>query len=675
METSIDIPATSFSTASMKNKLQDVSNRPMTLVGPSKTNSINSNGYLPKDFSISYDKSIKETSSKELTSDTPTVLYSLGNGKSRIRGTTITNVTDFVKKEGYGTYYGYNIPTKSDIKNAADVASGWKLIVIEEDPTMSFRRSGVLELGLINSNKEVIQDKNINLSLNLNNYTTPIAADFDAQLFFSSVGSNPQAKQYQVQFDAEGEALFSLKTRDFSGSSGNINRYLTSESFGQNIITVDGQRRKDMSSYRTAPSGVYNPLFSLNNYQNNPMYTDGMDIELLNITNEDPKFDTNVTAKHNAYIKNKAKGITLNIFPSPDGDNFITALGIMTQVETPTFTSSITHVSLETGESAGDLGTEELLEIKATAKNMTASESTIKGVSDTRVVISLDDSLDISWDTLNLTFLNDGNNGSYFTRVWTVAELNEKASTTYFIDEENKEILVNFGTTEQFYSSYADLEQKIETDVYSYNNAKDELQMTVTARTSSKEKKKLENNLKITAKDFINIEDVIVSADETSYCNTEDRFSTYIRDVYLHLRQLVIQSTEFLTVPGKNFGTILCSNSVAIDNAATEFRVETDSSIREDTAFLSTTIRYSLNNSQIDYAVLIPQNYELEGYVISNKQEEQSIDNIVKNISFEAEPSQQYWITVYIKPSSTTPTFHHWDYKKNELGKIANPIK
>lgn len=204
--------------------------------------------------------------------------------------------------------------------------------------------------------------------------------------------------------------------------------------------------------------------------------------------------------------------------------------------------------------------------------------------------------------------------------------------------------------------------------------------MTVKAKTSKDQKNKLENKLSLEAKDIISTENLIAEANKDEYSSASDEFNTYRRDVYLNLRKIVVDSNEHIVIPEKGYGVILCSSSVA-NNLPTKFNVETDSSISDKLEFLSTVIRYPSNTKSINYNILIPEYYQLVGYVVSDTKEEiHSVDKIKENvdtISLVAEPGKKYWITAYIKPNSESPNFYHWNYKKNELGKIKidNPIE
>lgn len=691
METSVDVSGlSSYSTPNEATvvELQNMGNRPMTLVGPSGA-TMESNGYLPDGFSIAYDASYSSTdpnlntSTDDLSSETPTVMYTLGG--QRVRGVTITDVTDFVKREGYGDYYGYHIPTKANnIGNFADVACGWKLLVLEEDTTMDYSRVGTLQLGIINSSRSAIGLENLNLTVSLGGYKTPEIDDFEGQLFFSSVGSNPQGEQYLITLDPDDTGSITpyyLETRD--RGTGNINRGNegTSKSFGQNIITIDGQRRTNMSSYRLMPTGngstshwtLDEYLSQTNHY---PLYTDGMDVELLNITNHQGNIASTSTY-HNAYVANGAESISLSVSPSLTGDNYITALGILTEIELPVFKSSITHTDVLTGVVGGDIYGSDKIKVTAAAENITKTDSSVTALTDTQVEISLDSSLTVDWTTLTMAFKNYASDGtvveyvlSDFTLAGSLADLNSsKASNTYYIDAATNTITINFGTDEVVYASENDKNAGISQTGKLYNNIGDSLEMTVVAKTSAVAKDPVTNAIKITGGDAINDNSLIVPIAAKTYSTSDDAFATYRRDLVLHIRQIVIDSEQELVVPTTGYGSMISKD--AADTTLSTYGINVNSSDNTALAFDTHLIPYPENGELLSYEAIIPQYYELMGYVVTTSNTLHSEASAIATATINAETDEEVWLSIYVKPTSNELKLYSWDYKENKLGSIT----
>ncbi|MGY3777675.1 hypothetical protein [Isobaculum melis] len=678
----------SIPSAEAVTELQNMGNRPMTLVGPSGA-TMQSNGYLPENFSVAYDKSYKstnasiDTSTDSLSSQKPTILYTLGAYNYRLRASTITDVTDFVKQEGYGDYYGYHIPSKHDKTYFADVASGWKLIIVEEDATMPYSRVGNLQLGMINSNNEVIGTGNLNLAVKLDGYTTPVTGDFKGQLFFSSVGSNPQGEQYLVKYDPDDSGKlpsFYLETRDRAG--GNIHRGYTgtSKSFGQNIISIDGQRRTDISSYRTTPKGnQLESQWTLADYlaqsKNAQLYTDGMDVELLNVTNK----QGNIAAKdtlHNAYIANGASGISFSVTPSFTGDNFITALGILTETELPVFKSAIIHELVEVTPEDPTIYTTEQVKITASAENVTSKNSNVTAMTDTQVTMALDNSLIPDWSKLTLTFKKYAPNGTFieyslsdFSQAPTLESLQtNKTSNTYFIDLANKTITINFGTDETVYASEEDKLANKGKIGKLYNNVGDHLEVSVIAKTDTVAKENVTNTVKVTGGNAITNSHLIVPIQPQTYSNSTDAFTTYRRDLLLHVRQIVVNPQTDLVQPTFGYGAV---NSQKEDGSnVSTYSVKMNSGTNPLSLFDAYTIRYPKENKRIRYQQTIPEYYQVIGYVATPSNTPHAVENVVPSVNIDTEVQAESWISVYITPVTDEIKPYSWDYLEKPLGTI-----
>lgn len=694
METSVDTNSVflnpSIPSAEAVKELQNMGNRPMTLVGPSGA-MMQSNGYLPKNFSIAYDKSYKSadpsinTSTDRLSTDTPTILYTLGAANQRVRATTITDVTDFVKQEGYGDYYGYHIPTKHHTGSFADVASGWKLIIVEEDSTMPYSRVGSLQLGMINSNNTAIGQDNVNLAVNLGGYTTPAIGDFEGQLFFSTVGSNPQGEQYLVKLDPDDTGStpgFYLETRDRSG--GNLHRGYegTSKSFGQNTITIDGQRRTDMSSYRTTPKGNGKASqWSLEDYltqsDHAKLYTDGMDVELLNVSNQQANI-ADGKSFHNAYLTNGANGISFSVSPSFTGDNFITSLGILTETELPVFKSSIIHEIVEPNTGDETIYTTELVKVTATSENITSKTSSVTALTDTQVTMKLDNSLTADWSTLALSFKKYNQNGtlteyslSDFTQAISLENLHaQKESNAYFIDIANHTITINFGTDETVYGSEEDKHANKGQIGKLYNNIGDQIEVTVIAETGRVAKPDVTNTVNVTGGDAINSQQLIVPISPQSYSDSTDVFATYRRDLNLHVRQVVVNPQQDLVIPDFGYGSVE-SKRMDGSNIAT-YSVKMSSGADLQLSFDTYTIRYPKEGKRITYEQTIPEYYQLVGYVMTPNNVPHALEDVVSELMIDTEAQDEAWLSVYITPVTEQIKPYSWDYEENQLGMMKN---
>lgn len=227
-----------------------------------------------------------------------------------------TDVTNFVKENGYGWYYGVNIPF---IKMNGDDFSSWKLVVIEKNPNVDIRKM-VLNLGF--------------------NYL-----DGQRSVVMEASGTNITSKKNDI---VTGQLLFSATNTDPTNNSGNQMYYSMDGSNFKKITTKNGLRT-EATPLMMVMSRNGNPIKNYVNWtthyyytyafnsSNNAIYstTDssypeatGDDIELLDIT----KYSDN----HNVVFENNKPAVYLKM-GTTSWSIVTNILGICFDIDVPTF--------------------------------------------------------------------------------------------------------------------------------------------------------------------------------------------------------------------------------------------------------------------------------------------------------------------------------------------------
>lgn len=461
---------------------EDMVNRPMTLLGPSG-GSMLSNGYLPEGHTVD----------GSYNSDVPTIFHTALGGNNRLRSVIITDVTEFVRQEGYGTYYGYDIPS-TGTGTIGDFTGHWKLIVVEEDPTMQKNRIGSILIGNINSSNRA-GGATTTLDVSFGGYRTPASGEIQGQFLFSSSGSNVGQNQCSVYLYPNSVVNESVR---LATTSSPIPRgaYGSGNSFGQSIIGLDGVRRTNFSSSKRTTAS--------------PNNIDGTDFELLEIA-MDANGNSLQTTQHNAKLVHNAESIKLELPASTDGDNYIVAVGAFATVEMPVFESSVTHTEVETGIQGQSITAGNKVLVEMSTVNVTNSTSATVGLTATRATINVDANL-VDLTGLNLVYYDYGADYSSATPGWdstlqcVVRELSpvtsyaalEQGGLNYYYDETSGTIYANVGVPIQVTASGGTSVTK-----QLFNSRGDVLNVTFTATSSSVPATGITNSIRISGEDAV----------------------------------------------------------------------------------------------------------------------------------------------------------------------------
>ncbi len=194
-----------------------------------------------------------------------------------------------------------------------------------------------------------------------------------------------------------------------------------------------------------------------------------------------------------------------------------------------------------------------------------------------------------------------------------------------------------------------------------------------------------ENNLTINKKevvtpididfyDFIkmtNITGDVITPLEYTIRNTfqEGRLIYSNRKLTVHARQVVMNKNGQVVLPKKGFGRLETKTPTGENKS--EFPLSMVSSDNNNALFDTYIIRYQISEPIYTFIPMIPMNYELVGYVLTTTNQQHNPGSSTQiPIQVDVSKTSEFWLTTYIKPVSTQPSFHHWEYKENKFGTI-----
>lgn len=174
--------------------------------------------------------------------------YSSGNE----RRSGYIDVTDFVKKNGYGWYYVCNIPYCTDGADwNSDQFAGWKLVVVEENYDVPMR---MLKLN-IGSQNIMSTGSTSSITISGEGIKTSRTKDITGQFLFGMAGADPSAEQ-------NNSILYACSDKK--------------DEYDYKTITTKSGVRTPINPLVFISSRNGNPLNTESNFEN-PVYFDGKD--------------------------------------------------------------------------------------------------------------------------------------------------------------------------------------------------------------------------------------------------------------------------------------------------------------------------------------------------------------------------------------------------------------
>ncbi|MGL4608019.1 MAG: RCC1 domain-containing protein [Eubacteriaceae bacterium] len=144
----------------------------------------------------------------------------------------------------------------------------------------------------------------------------------------------------------------------------------------------------------------------------------------------------------------------------------------------------------------------------------------------------------------------------------------------------------------------------------------------------------------------------------------------------LHVRQVVLNKNLQISKPAQ--GTMVLKNQEAGTGRILDNRnmITTSGNDGSQVGYQDYIISPQGGNTEYSLALIIPQYYQYVGFVKTETKDTHHPDdrlteeNILLDYSQRGTATEEYWVTVYIKPTTTTPGFFNWDIIMNAFGQI-----
>lgn len=314
---------------------------------------------------VDYPMTLVAPSGNRIKANTNTVFGS-ANGV----GVTITDVTDFVKAEGFGAYQGWDIPYYNRKIPEADQVASWKLVVVCEDDSLPFRMLR-MKMGSMSSSGTTI-----NVAIDGAGIKTKANGNVTGQIIIGGTGGDPD--WHGSYFDLSPSPT-TPSIRLNTGTNGQLNH---SNNFFEGIVVQNGQQRRDTS------------VTGYRNSDNLPVNNTDMILLDTNST------QSNAQNGHNAYFVNNSNRMSLSAITEVTNGN-LNLFGMLVDIDTATYASSITHPS-------GNIVANKEVMLSATASNNTVTSKNNLGVTGGLATLTLDNDLQINPNKISAVFTRAG---------------------------------------------------------------------------------------------------------------------------------------------------------------------------------------------------------------------------------------------------------------------------
>lgn len=287
-------------------------------------------------------------------------------------GVTYSDVTNFVKQQGFGKYEGWDLPYVTKGKNHyGDDYAAWRLIVVCEDYNLPIR---MLRMKMGSGSTT---GKTITLKLDGDGFVTKSSGNVTGQIIIGGGGGDP---------DIDGSSLFDYKASPNSttvslntGTTGNMNR---SGSFMQSIVTHNGVSRSDVRTLGYRPSD-HTPIHNT-------------DLILMDVNNT----QNNSKNGHNAYFVNNSNQITLSAITTGKYRGNLDLFGMLADIDTATYKATMSH--------SGKLYQNSDITMKAHVLNDTAVNKPNLGVSGGYALIKTDSNIMLDTSKITAVYTHNG---------------------------------------------------------------------------------------------------------------------------------------------------------------------------------------------------------------------------------------------------------------------------
>ncbi|MFD2308248.1 vWA domain-containing protein [Enterococcus termitis] len=160
-----------------------------------------------------------------------------------------------------------------------------------------------------------------------------------------------------------------------------------------------------------------------------------------------------------------------------------------------------------------------------------------------------------------------------------------------------------------------------------------------------------------------------------------------IKNVFLNIRQAVIDPNEGLVIPSKGYFTSTIDASGQISNIVSQSSTKDTAAEITQSLFSNYQIHLKREETKVAISDLIPEYYTFLGYIVTSTNEDLGKKHISSNsselvdqnkVELDYQVNEEYWVTMFIKPKLGTktngvpeesPRPYSWSYKVNQFGK------
>lgn len=292
---------------------------------------------------------------------------------------TVTDVTSFVQSQGWGTYQGWDIPYwDRSWGGQSDQNASWKLIVICEDESLPIRIVK-LNYGAVDASASYTGHM-ADITIDGAGIRTKTNGNVTGQILIAGVGGDTDGYGSYFKFrPAINKEFFSLTT----GRDGNLNKWYN---FFEGMAVTNGVIRSDVKplGYRKSDGVPYH----------------NTDFILMDVNST----QSNAQNGHNAYFVNDSTEISISAGAQATV-NTITAMGMIADIDTATYTSSMSH--------SGQAWQYVDHQMSAHLENNTNTNKMSLGASGGYALINVDSNITLNPQSIKASFYDRSSNQTY----------------------------------------------------------------------------------------------------------------------------------------------------------------------------------------------------------------------------------------------------------------------
>ena len=289
------------------------------------------------------------------------------------------DVTEFVKDQGYGWYYCCNVPYLWTGSFSADQYAAWKLVVIEESPTVPLRAL-TLKLGLQKSDS----DPGTSIEINSKDIKTKSEGEVTGQILYSLEGADTNKESNYLRVIVDGTS-----SSDIYKETGKTKVLRTDAVPMIEMFTRNGKVIENLYKFDSKASSITGYTAYTYTGSDGKTYTlngtrQGSDTDLIDI--DGSKTNSNIT------IGNNKSSIIFN-FRTEGCVLHSTALGLAIDIESTDYENSInTEINLDVSEK----------EIVVTGQSKNTYGNNDTGLYETKTIINLDSDILVDEDKVSV---------------------------------------------------------------------------------------------------------------------------------------------------------------------------------------------------------------------------------------------------------------------------------